>query len=158
MAKKRHPFPQNRPSVGGFFTSCQRSGRVLDTRRRHRTVLPEYSYIAPGTDRPPLLVPRNAIGYRTLHALRRFFKHVADDYKESGGRWVNLKNTRPTKPGTSATYDCILRAFVNWLPEESEIETSPMERGPKPVDCPEQLTPFSEDYILNLLAPLRHKP
>lgn len=86
------------------------------------------------------------------NALRLLFKHVLDGYKEPGGRWGNPKYRRPATPGTSATYDRILRTFFTWLVEEGEIEVSPMERIPKPVDRRDQPIPFNEDHLRRLLA------
>jgi site-specific recombinase XerD len=69
-----------------------------------------------------------------VHALRRFFQHVAHGHEEPNGRWGNPRNRKATSSGTSATYDRILRAFFNWLVTEEEIEMSPMQKIPKPED------------------------
>ncbi len=90
-----------------------------------------------------------------VHALRRFFQHVTHGHKEPNGRWGNPRNRKPTSPGTSATYDRILRAFFNWLINQEDIEVSPMAKIPKPQDRPDQVQPFSDDHLLHLIAQSR---
>lgn len=157
MTKKTTSFPKNRPDANGIFSrqvktlgeSWILAGDIA--RLSHTTLTSRRGLI----DRLCWFLETREIEYCDPHALPRlprFFKHVVDGHKEPGGRWGNPKNTRPTKPGTSATYDRILRAFFSWLLEEGEIDYSRMERIPKPVDRPDEITPFSEDQILKLLA------
>lgn len=86
-----------------------------------------------------------------IHELRHFLHYVTHGHKEPGGRWGNPRCTTPTKPGTVKTYHRILRAFFNWLVAEGEIEQSPMERIPAPVDRPDEIQPFTREQLEKLL-------
>jgi site-specific recombinase XerD len=154
MAKKTTSFPKTRPVTDGVLS------RQIKTLGESWILAGDIARHSPATlsarrgviDRLCWFLEMYEIAFCDAHALRRFFKHVADGHKEPGGRWGKPQNTRPNSPGTSATYDRILRTFFTWLIAEGEIEASPMERIPKPIDRPDQLNPFAEEQLLKLLA------
>jgi integrase len=162
MAKKTTSFPKDRSAESGLLSfqikplaeSWLLAG---DISRHSKTTL---TARRGAIDKLCWFLESRSLSRCDVHALRAFFKHVMDGHRETGGRWGNPRNIRPTKPGTSATYDRILRAFFNWLISEGEIETSPMERIPKPVDRPDQLNPFTEDALHRLIAAAKrtHNP
>jgi hypothetical protein len=154
MTKKATSFPKNRSASDGVLSRQVKAlgeSWILagDIARHSQATLSARRGMI---DRLCWFLQTREIEFCDTHALQLFFKHVADGHKEPGGRWGNAKNIRPNKPGTSATYDRVLRTFFYWLVTEGEIETSPMERIPKPVDRPDQLNPFNQDHLTRLLA------
>ncbi len=85
-------------------------------------------------------------------ACRAFLLYATVGHNESGGRWGNPRMVKPSKPGTVKTYHRILKAFCNYLVAEGELDVSPMERIPVPIDRPDQIVPFTNDELDNLLA------
>ncbi len=86
-----------------------------------------------------------------IAALRAFLHHATNGHKEEGGRWGNPRMTKPTTPGTVKTYHRILRAFFNHLVTEGELDASPMERIPPPIDRPDQVVPFTLEQLAALI-------
>ncbi len=93
---------------------------------------------------------REQISTLDTASLRLFFHHVTHGHEEAGGRWGNPRMTRPTKPGTVATYFRIVRAFFNWCVKEKTLSVSPMERITPPVDRPDQVQPFTGEQVAAL--------
>lgn len=55
------------------------------------------------------------------------------------------------KPGTIASYHCILRAWFNWLVKEGTLTKSPMITLTAPVDRPDDILPFTHEQVEMLL-------
>jgi site-specific recombinase XerD len=59
---------------------------------------------------------------------------------------------RGRKPNTQLAYFRTLEAFFNWLVADERLSKSPMDRVPKPKVSDEQIKPFTEEELLQLLA------
>ena len=84
--------------------------------------------------------------------LRQFLAYVTNGHKEEGGRWGNSQQTRPVRPRTVHTYHGHLRTFFRWIVSEEGLEVSPMERIPVPTSRADQVQPFTQDQVENLLS------
>jgi integrase/recombinase XerC/integrase/recombinase XerD len=84
--------------------------------------------------------------------VRAFMSYVATAHERPGGRWGNEQLTRKVKPSTQATYFTILRTFFRFLVEEGAVAESPVETLRAPVVRDDQVTPFTPDQQLALLA------
>lgn len=92
-------------------------------------------------------------GVETLDAdsLRSFFAYLrtAHEDKAAGPRFGDERSigSRPLSTATIATYHANLKTFFAWLVEEGVLESSPMERVPKPIDRPDQIRPFTQEQV-----------
>lgn len=59
---------------------------------------------------------------------------------------------RGRKPNTQIAYFRALEAFFNWAVQDERLTTSPMDRVPKPKVPLDQIKPFSEEELAQLLA------
>lgn len=72
-----------------------------------------------------------------------------------GGRWGNPQKTKPNRPRTVHTYWERLRTFFRWAVSEGLIEQSPMETIKPPVARRDQVRPFTEVQVTELLGACR---
>ena len=86
-----------------------------------------------------------------LDELRQFMHYLGHGHEEPGGRFGCARLTKAAVPGTIKSYHSSLRTFFNWLVEEGELESSPMERIKPPIDRPDQIQPFSNEQLRKLL-------
>jgi site-specific recombinase XerD len=87
--------------------------------------------------------------------IRQFLAYLSNGHEQPGGCWGNPHLTKPIKPGTAATYDRHLRAYFSWLVKEEIIERSPMDKIAEPTDRPDQIDPFTDQEVENLIAAAR---
>lgn len=92
------------------------------------------------------------------HAALLAFFHYLNHGHKNGGRWGNATHKKTGKPlssGRVMAFYSTIRTFFNWVVEEGEIEISPMARIPKPVDRPDQVQPFTEQQVRELIKSTR---
>ena len=87
--------------------------------------------------------------------LRQFFSYLLHGHEESGGRWGNPRLTQPVRPITVKDYWVNIRCLFNWLVTDGVMESSPMDKIPKPRVAVEKVQPFSEEQIEALLQATR---
>ena len=87
-----------------------------------------------------------------LLELRQFLAYVSTGHEAEGGRWRNVNLTQKAKAGTAATYYGRLRSFFNFLVVEGVLDASPFATMRAPVDRPDQIQPFTQDQIGELLV------
>ena len=94
---------------------------------------------------------------QTVHTavIRQFLSYVTNGHKEPGGRWGNPKETEPVKPGTVANFHSTLRAFLNWVCIEADLDIDPMKKIVAPIDRPDQIEPFTREESEKLIAASR---
>jgi site-specific recombinase XerD len=92
-----------------------------------------------------------------LSELRAFFHYLNHGHKDKAGRWGagDARSRKPLSSGRVKSYHSSLRTFFNWLVAEGELDTSPMERIPVPVDRADQVQPFTDEQVKALIAAAR---
>jgi integrase/recombinase XerC len=93
------------------------------------------------------------------HAALLAFFHYLNHGHKTGGRWGNSTHKKTGKPlssGRVMAFYSSIRTFFNWVVDEGEIDVSPMARIPKPVDRPDQVQPFSEQQVRDLIKAARN--
>lgn len=88
--------------------------------------------------------------------LRAFLRYVATGHNEPGGRWGNPLCNRPLRPRTIKDYYTSLHTFFSWIESEGYIEQNPMDEVKPPIYRPDQIQPFNEEQIKNLLSAAKH--
>jgi site-specific recombinase XerD len=88
-------------------------------------------------------------------SLRSFMAYIIKGHENPEGRWGNPQEKNPVKSGTVSTYHRHLRALLNWLTEEGEMDVSPMERVTAPIDRPDDIIPFETHHIEALYTAAR---
>jgi integrase len=83
--------------------------------------------------------------------LRRFFAYLNSGHLEAEGRWGNPRQIKPLRPVTIQTYHKHLRSFFNWLVREELLNVSPMEKIPAIVARPDQVQPYTDDQLSQLI-------
>lgn len=83
--------------------------------------------------------------------LRRFFAYLNNGHLNAEGRWGNPRQTKPLRPVTIQTFHKHLRTLFNWLVREEVSAISPMEKIPAIVARPDQVQPFTDDQLSQLL-------
>lgn len=81
-------------------------------------------------------------------SLRSFFAYLRTGH-EGGARFGDERSigSRPLSTATIATYHANLKTFFAWLVDEGVLESSPMDRVPKPIDRPDQIRPFTKEQV-----------
>ena len=79
--------------------------------------------------------------------LRQFFAYLQHGHNEPGGRWGKANYTRPVRPITIKDYYVNLRCLFNWLVADGVLQTSPLDKIPKPKVRVEQVQPFTQEQI-----------
>jgi site-specific recombinase XerD len=116
----------------------QLSPNTIDNRRRYVNKLDWF-------------LKKNDLSECGVRELKKFIHYITAEADE-GGRWENQRFTGKVKASTVATYHRNIRAFFSWLVKEGIIEESPMEAIPAPVCRADQIQPFTEGQIKDLLA------
>ena len=83
--------------------------------------------------------------------LRRFFAYLNTGHNDPEGRWGNPRQNKPLRPVTIQTYHKHLRTFFNWLVHEDLLQVSPMEKIPAIVARPDQVQPYTDSQLQQLL-------
>ena len=88
--------------------------------------------------------------------LRGFLTYVSNGPASgSGGRWGKADETAKNRPVTAATYHSRLRTFFAWLVEEGYADDNPIANLKPPIHRADQIQPFTEEQVANLLASAR---
>lgn len=83
--------------------------------------------------------------------LRRFFAYLNSGHLEPEGRWGNPRQIKPLRPVTIQTYHKHLRTLFNWLVREEVLNVSPIEKIPAIVARPDQVQPYTDEQLSQLL-------
>lgn len=83
--------------------------------------------------------------------LQRFFVYVRTGHEEEGGRW-GAGETSPVRPQTAANYFRWLRTFFLFCVAEGYLEESPLRTMRPPSFQQDQVEPFTEEQIRELIA------
>lgn len=98
-----------------------------------------------------IYVQRNGFPEVGAQELRGFFAHLTSGHDEPEGRFGNPKLKKPVTPGTVRSYYSTLCAFFNWLVEQEELASNPMDRIKPPINRPDQIEPFTEEEVQRMI-------
>lgn len=83
--------------------------------------------------------------------IKGFLYYVTTGHKDPGGRYGIPTLTKPVGTRTVKDAHGILRSFFVWLVAEGLVSVSPMLTVKSPVHRPDQIQPFSEEQVTDLL-------
>lgn len=87
--------------------------------------------------------------------VREFLAYLTHGHSEPGGRWGNPHFTQPVRPRTVRDYHSHLRTFFRWLIAQKMITESPIENIGIPTSRPDQIQPFTDEQVNDLLVAAR---
>ena len=79
--------------------------------------------------------------------LQQFLIYLRNGHEDLRGRWGNCHLRKPASSGTAMTYFTVLRTFFSFMVSEGELPKSPLDTVSRPVDRPDQITPFTLDQV-----------
>lgn len=82
--------------------------------------------------------------------LEQFLIYVSEGTPE--GRWGDPRLIGECKPSTLQTYHAYLSAYFSYLVKQDLIAASPMDKIDRPEGTKDQIKPFTEDQITDLIS------